>query len=57
MAKYNQEQLDAWRSYATVRQLEYIKAIEKNNYTGSSAANELGINPSTINRSLDALKY
>jgi len=57
MAKYNQADLDAWRSYATVRQLEYISAVEDSNYTGMEAAKKLGLNASTINRSLNALKY
>lgn len=42
-------------SYATVRQLEYIEAVEKHK-SETEAAKSLGVNPRTLQRSLRALE-
>ena len=42
-------------SYATVRQLEYLEAIEKHD-SQRKAGEAMGVNPRTIQRSIEALK-
>jgi hypothetical protein len=42
-------------SYATVRQLEYLEAVEKHG-TEAAAARSLGVNPRTLQKSLRALE-
>lgn len=48
-------ELDAWRSWATVRQLEYIEAVEKHGSVSRAAA-EMGVSRSTLRNSLEALR-